>query len=351
MKLAMVVPLIESVPPRGYGGTERVVAYLIDELVRLGVDVTLFASGDSRTSAELVPCADMALRLDPRVREYLPHQLVMLQTVRERAANFDLLHFHIDFLHYPLFADLAGRTVTTLHGRQDFHDFRIAHARFPFMPLVSISRAQRAPLADLPLNWLGTVHHGLPPTLYRPSRRAEDYAVFLGRIAPEKRPDRAIRIARRAGIPLRIAAKVDMVDRAYFEREIAPLLELDGVEFIGEVGDREKEELLRGARALLFPIDWPEPFGLVMIEAMACGTPVVAWRCGSVPEVVDHGVTGFVVESEDQAVEALERAVLLDRARVRARFEERFTADRMAREYLEIYARLLETSRPKAMAA
>ena len=351
MRVAMILPLIESVPPQGYGGTERVVAYLAEELVRHGVDVTLYAPGDSRTSARLVPCAERALRLDQRVREYLPHQVAMLDRVREEADRFDLLHFHTDFIHFPLFRDRAEQTLTTLHGRQDFYDHRVAHARFPFMPLVSISDAQRAPLRSLGLRWMGTVHHGLPPDLYRPSSRAEDYVLFLGRISPEKRPDRAIRIARKAGLPLKIAAKVDAVDRLYFEREIDPLLRLDGVEFVGEVDDRGKEELLRGARALLFPIDWPEPFGLVMIEAMACGTPVVAWRCGSVPEVVETGVTGFVVDSEAQAVEALARIDALDRARVRARFEARFTAERMARDYLEIYRRLLESARPRAIAA
>ncbi len=351
MRVAMILPLIESVPPQGYGGTERVVAYLTEELVRHGVDVTLYAPGDSRTSARLVPCAERALRLDRRVREYLPHQVAMLDRVREEADRFDLLHFHTDFIHFPLFRDRAERTLTTLHGRQDFYDHQVAHARFPFMPLVSISDAQRAPLRALGLRWMGTVHHGLPPDLYRPSSRAEDYVLFLGRISRENYPNWATRPPPKAGVPLKIAAKVDVVDRLYFEREIHPLLRLDGVEFVGEVDDRGKEELLRGARALLFPIDWPEPFGLVMIEAMACGTPVVAWRCGSVPEVVETGISGFVVESEAQAVEALSRIDALDRARVRARFEARFTAERMARDYLEIYRRLLESARPRAIAA
>ncbi len=347
----MVAPLVESVPPRLYGGTERIVHYLVEELVRLGQEVTLFASADSRTSARLVPCAERALRLDPRVREYLPHHVAMLRTVRERAHEFDVLHFHLDYVHYPLFRDLAPRTLTTLHGRQDVWDLRVVYARFPEYPLVSISHAQRAPLRDLPLTWAGTVHHGLPPDLYRPGPGGGDYAVFLGRISPEKRPDRAIRIARRAGVPLKIAAKVDAVDRPYFERVIAPLLaEGDGVEFVGEVDDAQKQDLLGRARALLFPIDWPEPFGLVMIEAMACGCPVVAWRCGSVPEVVEDGVSGFVVASEAQAAEALARAATLDRGRVRACFEARFTAERMARAYLEIYARLADSARAVAAA-
>ncbi len=351
MRIGMVAPLVESVPPRLYGGTERIVHYLVEELVRLGQEVVLFASGDSRTSARLVPCSERALRLDARVREYLPHHVAMLQTVREQAHTFDILHFHIDYLHYPLFLDLAPRTVTTLHGRQDVWDLRAVYRRFPRYPLVSISDAQRRPLRDLPLVWAGTVHHGLPPDLYRPGPGDGGYAVFLGRISPEKRPDRAIRIARRAGVPLKIAAKVDAIDRAYFERVIAPLLaEGDGVEFVGEVDDRQKEVLLGHARALLFPIDWPEPFGLVMIEAMACGCPVVAWDCGSVPEVVEDGVSGFVVNSEAAAAEALERAAGLDRGRIRERFEARFTAARMARDYLEIYARLADSARAMAAA-
>lgn len=345
MRLAVVAPLVESVPPRLYGGTERVVHYLVEELVRLGVDVTLFASVDSRTSARLVPCAERALRLDPRVQEYLPHHVAMLQTVAEMAEQFDLLHFHIDYLHYPLFADRPERTLTTLHGRQDIWDLRAVYRRFPYMPLVSISDAQRAPLRDLPLAWAGTVHHGLPQDLYTPGFAPDDHLVFLGRISPEKRPDRAIRIARSAGLPLKIAAKVDAVDRGYFERVIAPLLEGPGVEFVGEVDDAGKQELLANALALLFPIDWPEPFGLVMIEAMACGTPVVAWRCGSVPEIVEPGVTGFVVDSEEAAVEAVRRVRLLDRHRVRQRFDARFTAQRMARDYLSIYERLVEARR------
>ncbi|HFD15606.1 MAG TPA: glycosyltransferase family 4 protein [Rhodospirillales bacterium] len=351
MRIAVVSPLIESVPPTLYGGTERVVSYLTEELVALGHDVTLFASGDSTTRARLVPCCERALRLDPRVSDYTPHHLLLMQQVHEQADAFDILHFHIDYLHYPLFARRAWRTLTTLHGRQDLWDPRPLYRRFPQMPLVSISDAQREPLRDLPLCWAGTVHHGLPIDLYRPSTAHRGYALFLGRIAPEKRPDRAIRIARRAGVPLKIAAKVDRADRRYFEEVIVPLLKLPGIEFLGEVDDRGKQELLAGAAALLFPIDWPEPFGLVMIEAMACGTPVIAWRCGSVPEIVEPGVTGWIVGSEEEAARALGSADLLDRRRVRARFEARFTARRMALDYLAIYERLAGAARPQLSVA
>lgn len=351
MRIGMVAPLAESVPPALYGGTERVVHYLTEALLRLGCEVTLFAAGDSRSSARLVPCAPRALRLDPAVRDQLPHHIAMLRTVRDQADRFDLIHFHIDWLHYPAFADRLPRTLTTLHGRLDLPDLKAVYRAYPEAPLVSVSHAQRAPLAGLGLNWAATVHHGLPADLYRASSRGGDHLLFLGRISPEKRPDRAIRIAALAGLPLRIAAKVDAVDRAYHEREIAPLIAAHGVEFLGEVDDAGKQRLLAEARALLFPIDWPEPFGLVMIEAMACGTPVIAWRCGSVPEVVEHGVTGFIVASEQEAAEAARRAGMLDRGRIRARFEARFTADRMARDYLAVYSRLLERAAGRDIAA
>ena len=351
MRIAVVSPLIESVPPKLYGGTERVVSYLTDELVALGHQVTLFASGDSCTRAELVPCCERALRLDPRVSDYTPHHLLLVEQVRERAERFDILHFHIDYLHYPLFASRSWKTVTTLHGRQDLWDPLPLYRRFPQMPLVSVSDAQRAPLRELPLRWAGTVHHGLPIDLYRPAYRHDGYALFLGRIAPEKRPDRAIRIACRAGIPLRIAAKIDRADLRYFREVIAPMLTSPGVEFLGEVDDARKQELLAGAAALLFPIDWPEPFGLVMIEAMACGTPVIAWNWGSVPEIVEPGITGQIVESEQAAAEALAAIAAIDRRRVRARFEERFTARRMALAYVAVYERLLETMRPQLSVA
>jgi glycosyltransferase involved in cell wall biosynthesis len=339
MKIAQIAPLIESVPPRLYGGTERIVSHLTEELVRQGHDVTLFASGDSLTSAELVPCTERALRLEPRLRDPLPHYMVMLDQVRRRGREFDVLHFHIDYLHYPLFRDLAARTVTTAHGRQDLPDLSAVYTVFPEYPLISISDDQRRPWPRA--NWLRTVHHGLPPDLhgFNPEAR-RGYLAFLGRICPEKRPDRAIEIARRTGLPLRIAAKVDRVDQAYFDEVIRPLLDHPLVEFIGEIGEHEKSAFLGGAQALLFPIDWPEPFGLVMIEAMACGTPVLAWRCGSVPEIVEDGLTGFIVGDIEGAIEAVGRLGQLDRAAIRARFEQRFTAERMAKDYVAVYSSL-----------
>ena len=339
MKIAQVAPLIESVPPRLYGGTERIVSYLTEELVRLGHDVTLFASGDSITSAELVPCCTRALRLDPAVRDTIPHFMLMIDKVRERAEEFDVIHFHIDLFHFPLFRSLAGRTLTTLHGRQDLGDLKPFYSRFGEMPLVSISNDQRKPLPHA--NFVATIHHGLPADLHRPSFEQGSYLAFLGRISPEKRPDRAIRIARAAGIPLKIAAKVDKVDEDYFRNDILPLIDGPGVEFIGEINEREKTKFLGEAAALLFPVDWPEPFGLVMIEAMACGTPVLAFRCGSVPEVIEDGVTGKVVDSEEEAIAALPAILSYDRRAVRQRFEERFTATRMAKDYVSTYRDLL----------
>ena len=340
MKIAQVAPLIESVPPRLYGGTERIVSYLTEELVRLGHDVTLFASGDSITSAELVPCCARALRLDPTVRDIIPHFMLMIDKVRERADEFDILHFHIDLFHFPLFRSLAARTLTTLHGRQDLGDLKPFYCRFDEMPLVSISNNQRKPLPHA--HFVATVHHGIPPELHRPSFEQGSYLAFLGRISPEKRPDRAIRIARSAGIPLKIAAKVDKVDEDYFRNDILPLLDSPDVEFIGEVNEREKTKFLGEAAALLFPVDWPEPFGLVMIEAMACGTPVLAFRCGSIPEVIEDGVTGKVVGSEAEAIAALPAILAYDRRAVRQRFEDRFTSTRMARDYITAYRRLLK---------
>lgn len=340
MRIAQVAPLVESVPPKFYGGTERVVSYLTEELVHQGHDVTLFASGDSKTTARLVPCSETALRLNPSVRDPWPYQVVMLDQVRRRAEQFDVLHFHVDFHHFPLFRDMAGRTVTTLHGRLDLPDLPPLYRAFPEMPLVSISNAQRRPLP--PVNWVSTVYHGLPCNLLSldPARK-RGYLAFLGRISPEKRPDRAIETARRAGLPLKIAAKVDAVDEAYFEHEIKPLLDDSLVEFVGEIGDTEKAAFLGGAVALLFTVDWPEPFGLVMIEAMACGTPVIAWRCGSVPEVIEDGVSGFIVDGIDAAVAAVPLAMELDPAAVRRRFEARFTVERMADDYVEVYRRLI----------
>jgi glycosyltransferase involved in cell wall biosynthesis len=341
MKIAQVAPLIESVPPRLYGGTERIVSYLTEDLVGLGHDVTLFASGDSITSAELAHCCTRALRLDPTVRDIVPHFMLMIDKVRERAEEFDVLHFHIDLFHFPLFRSLAARTLTTLHGRQDLGDLKPFYYRFGEMPLVSISANQRKPLPHA--NFVATIHHGIPADLHQPSFEQGSYLAFLGRISPEKRPDRAIRIARAAGIPLKIAAKVDKADEDYFRNDILPLIDGPGVEFVGEINEREKTKFLGEAAALLFPVDWPEPFGLVMIEAMACGTPVVAFRCGSIPEVIEDGVTGRVIDSEEQAIAVLPEILSYDRRAVRQRFEQRFTSVRMAKDYLTTYRRLLKT--------
>jgi glycosyltransferase involved in cell wall biosynthesis len=339
LKIAQIAPLIERVPPRLYGGTERIAFYLTEELVRQGHEVSLFASGDSLTSATLVPCSERALRLDPRVRDPLPHYMVMLDEVRRRAGEFDVLHFHIDYLHYPLFRAMPGRTVTTTHGRQDVPDLPVVYTAFPEYPLISISDDQRRPWPCA--NWLRTVHHGLPADLCSVGRAQGNYLAFLGRICPEKRPDRAIEIAKLSGMPLKIAAKVDRVDQAYFEHVIRPLLDDPLVEFIGEIGEHEKSAFLGDALGLLFPIDWPEPFGLVLIEAMACGTPVIAWRCGSVPEVIEDGLTGFVVGDMEGAVRAVGKLDRLDRAAIRACFEQRFTAERMAKDYVAVYSSLM----------
>ena len=341
MKIAQISPLYEAVPPRLYGGTERVVSYLCEALVDAGHDVTLFASGDARTTARLEACRDQALRLDPApLQSDMAAHLAMLARVRERAYDFDILHFHLDLLQCPFFEDMAARTVTTLHGRLDVKDLGDAFACWPMFPRVSISDPQRLPLPDV--GWAATIHHGLPAGLlpFSPVARG-GYLAFLGRISPEKRLDRAIAIARRAGLPLRVAAKVDAADRDYYRDHIEPLLHGDGVEFIGEIDEVRKAGFLGEATALLFPIDWPEPFGLVMIEAMACGTPVVAWNCGSVPGVIDDGVTGRIVQDEDAAVAAVAEVAGYDRARIRAVFERRFTADVMARNYVALYEDLL----------
>jgi glycosyltransferase involved in cell wall biosynthesis len=340
MKIAQIAPLAESVPPKLYGGTERIVSYLTEELVAQGHDVTLFASGDSMTTAKLIPCSDVALRLSPSVRDHLPYQIVMLEEIRRRAHDFDVLHFHIDLLHFPLIRDFSNRTVTTLHGRLDLPDLEPFYTAFPDIPLVSISDDQRRPMP--PVNWVGTVHHGLPAGLLPFTRQPKgNYLAFLGRISPEKRPDRAIRIAASVGMPLKIAAKIDNADKAYWETVIEPMVKSHpNVEFIGEIGESQKGDFLGNAGALLFPVDWPEPFGLVMIEAMACGTPVIAFRCGSVPEVIDNDVSGIIVDSVAEAAESVERALRLDRGTVRKTFERRFSAERMARDYLEIYRNL-----------
>ena len=338
MKIAQVAPLFESCPPRLYGGTERVVSYLTEELVRQGHKVTLYASGDSQTRAELRTVCPIALRLGDGYGASLAYHIVMADKVQREAGEFDIVHFHTDYLHFPLFRHRWHNTVTTLHGRLDLKELPAVFSAFPHMPVVSISDAQREPLPWL--HWQGTVHHGLPPRAFVPGSGKGGYLAFLGRISPEKRPDRAIRIAERAGVKLRIAAKVDSADGAYFETVIRPMLTSPLVEFVGEIGEAEKAEFLGGALALLFPIDWPEPFGLVMVEAMACGTPVIAFGAGSVPEVVEPGITGFIVGSEKEAAVAVELAAALDRGTVRRRCEARFSARRMAEDYLAIYARL-----------
>jgi len=340
VKIAQIAPLYEAVPPKLYGGTERIVAFLCDALTDLGHDVTLFASAEAETLATLVPVRDQAIRLDPEpLKSDLAAHLSMLHDARQRADEFDVMHFHVDLLHFPMFADIAKRTVTTLHGRLDLKDLAAAYWRWPGFPMVSISDHQRRPLRFA--RWLGTVQHGLPSSLLPYSQTRGDYLAFLGRISPEKRPDRAIAIAKRAGIPLRIAAKVDPADRSYFNHEIRHLLDDPLIEYIGEINDADKSSFLGNALALLFPIDWPEPFGLVMIEAMACGTPVIAWPCGAVPEVLDDGITGRIVNSEDEAVAAVREVASFDRRRIRHVFERRFTAEVMARNYVDLYKQLL----------
>ena len=345
MRIAQVAPLYERVPPQSYGGTERVVSYLTEELVRQGHEVTLFASGDSLTQARLVaPCAK-SLRLDKNSVDPLASHVLMLEMVFREARSFDLIHFHIDYLHFPLARRYRRPNVTTLHGRLDLPELPALYREFPEMPVISISDAQRGPLPWA--NWQGTVHHGLPLDLHSFREQPGEYLAFLGRISPEKRVDRAIAIARRTGLKLKIAAKIDRADRSYYEKEIKKLFDDPVVEYIGEIGGRAKDEFLGNARALLFPIDWPEPFGLVMIESLACGTPVIAWRCGSVPEVIDDGVTGFIVDSVDDAVRAVQRVPSLSRQRCREVFEHRFSVERMARDYLAIYERLVRAWKPR----
>ncbi len=338
MKIAQVAPLFEAVPPKAYGGTERVVSYLTEELVRRGHDVTLFASGDSVTRAKLVSSVPESLRLNENIIDPLAYIVAQMQDVVSAAGEFDLIHFHNDYIHFPISSLLSTPVLTTLHGRLDIADLLPLYARFRQQPLVSISNNQRRPLPFA--HWVDTVYHGLPEDLYEPGPGKGDYVVFLGRICREKRPDRAIEIARRAGMPIKIAAKIDKADIVYYEKEIAPLFSQPHVTFMGEINDREKGNLLGNAQALLFPIDWPEPFGMVMIEAMACGTPVVAYPCGSVPEIVQHGETGFLVSSIDEAAKALVHIGVLSRGNVRRVFEERFSAGVMAAQYLNIYERL-----------
>ncbi len=339
---------MEAVPPKLYGGTERVVAHLTDELVELGHNVTLFTSGDSVTKAKLEAVWPHALRLDPKMRDYLAPHIVMLETVARRAAEFDIIHLHVDYLAYPTLSRTGVPFVTTLHGRLDLPELRPLYDLFNDVPVVSISDSQREPLPQA--NYVATIYHGIPEQQLIPGPGDGGYLAFVGRISPEKAPDAAIRIATRAGKRLRIAAKVDNVDKAYFAERIEPLLGAPNVEFIGEIGDDAKSELLGKAEALLFPIAWREPFGLAMIEAMACGTPVVAMRRGSVPEVVDDGVTGFIVDTEDEAVAAIGRLPELDRDGIRRVFETRFSARRMAESYLAIYRGLIAREHPLRMA-
>jgi len=344
MRIAQIAPLYESVPPQGYGGTERVVSYLTEELIRQGHDVTLFASGDSKTRAALVPMCPRATRLDSTCRLELAYHFLMIERVAQLAPEFDILHYHIDYLHFPVSRRLSVPSVTTLHGRLDLPELVPLYREFAELPVVSISDAQRASLS--PANYCGTVHHGLPLDLYRPSAEPGEYFAFTGRISPEKRVDRAIEIATCLNVPLKIAAKIDRADADYFKQEIDALLDHPLVEFVGEINDEQKSDFLGRARALLFPIDWPEPFGLVMIEAMACGTPVVAFRRGSVPEVIDDGVTGFVVDDMGSALAAASRVEEIDRRLCRATFERRFSCERMAADYLNLYAQLIEGGHP-----
>jgi glycosyltransferase involved in cell wall biosynthesis len=352
MRIAQVAPLYERVPPLYYGGTERIVSYLSEELIKQGHDVTLFASGDSLTKGRLIAPCKRSLRLDPDCAMPLVYQVLQLDQLYQNAASFDVIHFHIDYLHFPFSRRLGRPNVTTLHGRLDLPDLVPLYEEFADVPVVSISNSQRKPLPWI--NWQGTVYHGIPSSLYELHRNQGTYLAFIGRISPEKRVDRAIEIAKRANIKLKIAAKVDPVDKHYMETKIRPLLDHPLVEFIGEIGEKEKPEFLGNALALLFPIDWVEPFGLVMIEAMACGTPTIAFRQGSVPEIIDSGVTGFVVENIDESLAALARVQYFDRARCRRVFEERFSASRMAADYLKTYERVIDAkrrSRPKLVGA
>jgi glycosyltransferase involved in cell wall biosynthesis len=339
MRIAQVAPLIESVPPKHYGGTERIVSYLTEELVRLGHEVTLFASGDSVTNARLIASCERSLRKNERCKDPVAREVLLLDHVIGHAGEFDVIHFHTGYLHFPISRCLPVPHLTTLHGRLDLPDLVPVFDRFRDEPLVSISNAQRQPLPWA--NWQTTIYHGMPEDLFRFYPDPGDYLAFLGRISPEKRADRAIEIAKRAGMPLKIAAKVDPVDRRYFKRVIEPLLNNPAVEWVGEITDQKKNEFLGRAFALLFPIDWPEPFGLVMIEAMACGIPVIAFDNGSVPEVMEDGVTGFIVGEIDEAAEAVGRAGDLSRARCREVFEKRFTDERMANDYVDVYHRML----------
>jgi glycosyltransferase involved in cell wall biosynthesis len=339
MRIAQVSPLTEAVPPKLYGGTERVISWLTEELVALGHDVTLFASGDSQTSAKLEAMWPKALRLDGSVRDPNALHMSMIERVARRATEFDIIHFHLDYYSFSLMSRLNVPYVTTLHGRLDLPEHQPMFETFVSAPVISISNSQRRPIHKA--NWVGTVHHGLPKNSLSPLPVKPSYLAFLGRVSPEKRVDRAVRIAARCGLPLKVAAKIDRVDEDYFADEIRSLFEAPHVEYIGEISDGQKSEFLSGAIALLVPIDWPEPFGLVMIEALACGTPVIAYNRGAVPEIVEDGLTGFVVEDETSAVGAINILPKLPREAIRARFEERFTSRRMAQDYLAIYQQLI----------
>jgi glycosyltransferase involved in cell wall biosynthesis len=345
MHIAQIAPLTEAIPPKLYGGTERVVSWLTEELIALGHEVTLYASGDSETSARLDAVWPRALRLDGAVRDPNALHMLMLERVYRHASEYDFLHFHLDYYPFSLFSRQPTPFATTLHGRLDLPEHQPVFDTFSSVPVVSISNAQRRPLPQA--HWVRTVHHGLPERLLTPRPVKPSYFAFLGRIAPEKGADRAIRIAQHCGVPLKIAAKVDRVDREYFDEQINPMIKASHSEYIGEINDREKSEFLSGAIALMVPIDWPEPFGLVMIEAMACGTPVIAYNRGSVPEVIDDGLTGFIVEDENGAIGAVDRLGLLSRDKIRKQFEARFTARRMAQDYLSVYRTLADRIAPR----
>jgi glycosyltransferase involved in cell wall biosynthesis len=351
MKIAQLSPLWESVPPQLYGGTERIASYLTEELVRLGHEVTLFASGDSKTAAQLKPCCPKALRLHDAglINRDAPMILMQEQALGAASGEYDIIHSHLDFLSFPMSRRAHAPVVTTLHGRLDLPELQPIFDEYADMPVVSISNAQRTPLPQA--NWAGTVHHGIPKSLYSPHRRPGSYLAFLGRISPEKCPDHAIEVAKRVGMPLRIAAKVDSADQTYFKKKIEHLLDHPLVEYVGEINDAEKNDFLGEAAALLCPYDWPEPFGLVLIEAMACGTPVLAYRRGSIPEIIDHGVTGYVCDSISEMAQAVAGLPLIDRSHCREIFEKRFTVERMVKDYLDIYERMAAAShRPRLVA-
>jgi glycosyltransferase involved in cell wall biosynthesis len=346
VRIAQVAPLYERVPPKYYGGTERIVSCLTDELVRQGHDVTLFASGDSITQAKLISVCDEALRLNSKYTDPILYHMLLAERAAQRADEFDFIHFHLTYLHYPIAKRLATPHATTVHGRIDLPEYVPLYHEYSDMPVISISDSQRAPLPWL--NWQGTVYHGIPDEMFSCRAEPGKYLAFLGRFSPEKRADRAIEIAKRSGIPLKIAAKVENTDLEYFETVIKPLLNDPLIEYIGEIAEEEKQEFLSNAYAQIFPIDWPEPFGLVMIEALACGTPTIAFRCGSVPEIIDDGVTGFIVDSVEEAIESLKRIPKLSREKCRQVFEERFSASRMVKDYLSIYARIQSEAQARA---